>query len=71
MFLLRPIMIVGAMLRIAYFFVLYLLRPSARSIAETRIQAFWKVIQLSLSPRPYNLPMDIQMMQAVAGKHHG
>jgi GT2 family glycosyltransferase len=71
MFLLRPIMIVGALLRIAYFFVLYLLRPSARSIAETRMQAFWRVIQLSLSPRPYNLPVDFQTMQAVAGKRHG
>ena len=67
-FLLRPIMMLGAIIRIGYFCLFSLLRPQARAFATTRIKAFWTIMGLSLSPCPYNLPRHLQSMHMVAGQ---
>jgi GT2 family glycosyltransferase len=62
-FLLRPIMICGASLRILYFLLLYFFKPAIRDRAKVRIKAFCTVIKISLLPRPYNLPEELQLKE--------
>lgn len=50
---LRPIMIVGAGLRLFYYGVLYLCCDgSGRQVAAARLRTFWEVIKLSLGRKP-------------------
>jgi GT2 family glycosyltransferase len=68
LFLLRPIMIIGALLRIGYFLPKFFFTTSDQTLARTRLRALLKIIRLSLSRKPYNLPPDLQIGGAVPSK---
>lgn len=57
--LLRPLMMLGAALRMAHFALIYLLKRPARKLAAERIRGFWEVFQLSLSRQPHRLPVGL------------
>jgi GT2 family glycosyltransferase len=54
--LLRPIMLVGALVRLAYYALIGIARPERREEARVRVRTFWDVIKLSVRPVPYRLP---------------
>jgi GT2 family glycosyltransferase len=55
-FLLRPIMVIGGLIRVAYYSVLYVSNADARQEATTRIKGFWGVVRLSCMSQPFVLP---------------
>ena len=55
-FLLRPIMVIGALLRVAHYSALYVSNANARQEATTRVRGFWSVACLSCLSRPFVLP---------------
>ena len=57
-FLLRPIMVIGALLRVAYFSALYVSNSKARDEAKTKIKGFWSVVRLSCVAQPFVLPKN-------------
>ena len=59
-FLLRPIMIIGMLLRIFHYSWVYILRPANRVEAGKRVRAFWRVLRFSFSFKPYNMPKELQ-----------
>jgi GT2 family glycosyltransferase len=59
-FLLRPVMILGASSRVAYFSLIYSLKPNMRLLAISRLKAFLGVIKISFSSKPYNLPKGLE-----------
>lgn len=58
-FLLRPIMLVGMLLRIPYYAAMYVLRLEARAEAKKRVRAFCRVAILAFSRAPHNMPKDL------------
>jgi GT2 family glycosyltransferase len=58
--LLRPIMVVGALVRIGYFGALGVARPAWRTETTTRVRAFWRVVRLSLGRRPFEMPGELK-----------
>jgi GT2 family glycosyltransferase len=58
--LLRPIMAFGSALRILFWARRLLGGQEMQQVAKVRIRAFWRVIGLSFSPRPYELPADLR-----------
>ncbi len=60
LFLLRPLMMLGALIRIAYFMPIYLFRQASRPLAAARLKGFWKVFLVGLSRRPYRLPATLR-----------
>jgi hypothetical protein len=55
-FLLRPIVALGAALRVGRYIILYLAEPRLRRLSRTRLTVYWEVIKLSFSRKPYELP---------------
>jgi GT2 family glycosyltransferase len=57
---LRPLMAIGSALRLAFY--LPWLRGDAerRAVGRAKIRAFWRVIRLSLGPRPWEMPDDLR-----------
>ena len=59
LFALRPIMALQSAARVAYFSALYVLQPERRPVAATRILAFLRILALSFSRKPYDMPTSI------------
>lgn len=57
--LLRPIMVLAMVTRMTRYALVYLRRPELRSLAGTRLRAFARVLRLSFSARPYEMPGDL------------
>lgn len=57
--LLRPIMMLGAILRMFYFISVLVLQPGNYREAQKKIRVTWKVIRLSLSATPYKFPEEL------------
>jgi hypothetical protein len=57
--LLRPIMVIGALVRLGFFSIVFLANPRRRSEAGPKVRAYLRVIGLSLSPTPYRLPQEL------------
>jgi hypothetical protein len=57
--LLRPVMVLAMLARMVRFALVYLRKPELRSIARTRLRAMARVVRLSFSPRPYEMPNDL------------
>jgi GT2 family glycosyltransferase len=60
LFLLRPLVMLGALVRISYFLPLYIFHRASRQLAAARIKGFVRVLQVSLSRKPYCLPAGMQ-----------
>jgi GT2 family glycosyltransferase len=63
--LLRPIIVLGSLLRILRYSLVYVFQPPIRDAAKVRIKAFLRIIGISLSPRAYEPPDDLKSQQTV------
>lgn len=57
---LRPIMSLGAMLRLLNYSAVWLLSPRRRPEAGAKLAAYWKVMLLGLAARPDGLPDELR-----------
>ena len=57
---LRPIMSLGAMLRLLNYSAVWVLSPRRRSEAGTKLAAYWKVMLLGVAARPDGLPDELR-----------
>jgi GT2 family glycosyltransferase len=64
--LLRPVMLLGALIRFVSFSLVYILRPARRDEAGSKIKAYLRVIGLSLAPSPHRLPKYLAQQNEVA-----
>jgi GT2 family glycosyltransferase len=60
--LLRPIMIVGLVLRLVYYSVVYVRHRERREVVKVRLRAFWESMKLSIRRDPYNLPPALTLV---------
>ena len=65
--LLRPIMTLGACLRLLKFFVLYCLAPSRRPEAGPKIRAFARIALLGFALQPWRLTPKLRRQNELAG----
>lgn len=66
--LLRPIMTLGASLRLLKFSILYCLAPSRRPEARPKIRAFAKIALLGFARRPWMLTPELRRQNELAGR---
>ena len=57
---LRPIMSLGALLRLWKYCAMWLLSPDRRAEAGPKVEAFWKVVLLGAAMRPDDLPEELR-----------
>jgi GT2 family glycosyltransferase len=56
----RPIVSVGAMLRLVNYIAVWLLSPDRRPEAAVKVKAYWKIMLIGASARPDSLPDELQ-----------
>jgi GT2 family glycosyltransferase len=64
---LRPIMSLGALLRLLKYSALWFLSPNRRAEAGPKVEAFWKVMLLGAAMRPDELPENLRRENDVFG----
>ena len=64
--LLRPVLSVGAVLRLIKFLALLLLVPKRRAEAAPKVRAYWRIALLGLMPRPWRLTPTLARQNAIA-----